>query len=89
MVLKIDTFYNFTPPVVLCLAGVHKIVLRLLLSLPGVHQLPAVLDAEDDLVAVVLHLSVERVLRVGGSPVIAPISPGPTKLIGIGVRIFL
>ena len=66
MVLKIDTFYNFTPPVVVCLAGVHKIVLGLLLSLPGVHQLPAVLDAEDDLVVIVLHLPVESVFWISG-----------------------
>ena len=53
------------PPLLLILAGVDQVVLSLLLlSHPGVHQLPAVLDAEDDLVTVVLHLSVERVLWV-------------------------
>ena len=51
------------PPLLLILAGVDQVVLSLLLlSQPGVHQLPAVLDAEDDLVPLVLHLSVERVL---------------------------
>ena len=77
---------NFSSPPLLL---IDKIVFSLLLSQSGVHQLPAVLDAEDDLVAVVLHLSVERVLRLSGRPVAVLISPGPTKLIGIGVRIFL
>ena len=78
------------PPLLLILAGVDQVVLSLLLlSQSGVHQLPAVLDAEDDLVPLVLHLSVERVLRVSGRPVTLLISSAPTKLIGIGVRIFL
>ena len=75
------------PPLLLILAGVDQVVLSLLLlSHPGVHQLPAVLDAEDDLVPPVLHLSVERVLRVSRRPVTVLTS---TSLIGIGVRIFL
>ena len=76
------------PPLLLILAGVDQVVLSLLLlSHPGVHQLPAVLDAEDDLVTVVLHLSVERVLWVCRRPVVVTVRT--TKLIGIGVRIFL
>ena len=71
------------------LAGIHKVVLGLLVRYSVINQFSAVLYAEDDLVVVVLHLPVEvGVLFVSRGPIVIAIMGG-TLLIGIGVSIFL